>query len=73
MIKSRKTTKNCDVCNEVVAIKGWLRFRTIVGYITLQKDLFSMIAHTDRGEVHICYECWDKMKRMIRSCRGLGE
>ena len=73
MIRSRRTTKNCDICNHVVATKSGLSFTTFNSYITLRRDCESMLHHTERDEVHICNECWDQMKKMVKRCRGLDE
>lgn len=65
MIRSRMTTKNCNICGKVVAVKEFLRFRTMTGYVTLRRDEISMISSGERNDVHICNNCWEGMSRQI--------
>lgn len=61
MIKRRETTRNCDVCNRVVAVKRFIRFDTVSNYVTLRGDEKTLVSATHREDVHICSRCWGRM------------
>lgn len=66
MIVKKYTAKKCDICNDTLAIKERLFYRNVGEYITLRSD-----ERWERGKaVHICSDCWDKMKRQIVDILG---
>ena len=67
MVRSRQTTKNCDICMRVVAVKEYFLFQTMHDYVTLRGDHESMLHKTIRNDVHICSECWEQMRETICS------
>lgn len=67
MIVKRSTTKKCDICNRVVAVKGHIRFATMKEYVTLRSDWPSAFYDTARCDVHICNDCWEGMKAVVRT------
>lgn len=67
MIRSRMTTKNCNICMKVVAVKELFGYRTMVGYVTLRRELESFLHRSDRDDVHICNDCWEQMGETICS------
>ena len=66
MIRSRRTTKNCNICGQEVAVLGIFKFETTHNYVTLRKDNWSMIGSTDKEEVHICSSCWVRMQEVVK-------
>lgn len=65
MIRSRKTTKNCNICGREVAFLQLLRFETVCDYVTYRKDNRSFVSLTEREDVHICNYCWDKLEHEV--------
>ena len=66
MIRSRRTTKCCNICDREVAVLKTFRFETVFDYITLRVDNRSFFHNTDRDDAHICYRCWERMQDVVR-------
>ena len=54
--------KKCNICGEEVATKYGLFYRTHKYYVTLRSDSAGYEDPTIKGEVHICEDCWLKLK-----------
>ena len=66
MIVKKYTAKECDICKDTLAIKERLFYRNVGEYFTLRGD-----TRWERNKaVHICLDCWDKMKRQIVDIYG---
>ena len=66
MIVKKHAVKQCDICKDTVAIKEGLFYENVDDYFTLRGD-----TRWNRNKaVHICSDCWDKMKRQIVDILG---
>ena len=67
MIRKRQTTIICNVCHGVVAIKKFLRFETVRGFVTLHGDEVHFVENTIPVDIHICNSCWERMQEAVRN------
>lgn len=65
----QRTTKICDRCKDVVAIKGIL-YHTVKNYVTIRADdvptYCNMEDNTTAYKLHYCRDCWNNMLTTIR-------
>ena len=66
MIRYRQTTKNCDICNCVVAVRKFITFDTVYEYVTIRRDEFSQLHGTERNDYHFCRWCWSEMEELVK-------
>ena len=65
MIVNRRAEKRCNVCNKLLAVKRFLFFENVDAYIPVDMEIYGIMGN-DKIEMHICQECWLKLKEKIQ-------
>ena len=65
MIVYRRAEKRCNVCKELLAVKRFLFFKNVASYIPVDMEIDGIMGN-DKVEMHICQECWMKLKENIQ-------
>ena len=65
MIVYRRAEKRCNICKELLAVKRFLFFKTVHAYIPVCMELDGIMGN-EQIEMHICQECWMKLKEKIQ-------
>jgi hypothetical protein len=65
MVIERRWEKRCNICNRLLAVKNYLFFQTVFPYVPIGLE-FNGLVGNETHDMHICQECWIKMKDKIR-------
>lgn len=65
MIVYRRAEKRCNVCKDLLAVKRFLFFKTVHPYIPVSMEIDGIVENY-QIEMHICQECWMKLKENIQ-------
>lgn len=65
MIVEHRWEKRCNICKDLLAIKKHLFFRTVRPYVPVNMEIDGLMGN-DTLEMHVCQECWVKLKDIVR-------
>ena len=67
MIKEAYEHKVCDLCKKTVAVREFLRFKTIEPYYKLDRNSYDILGRNTIYEADFCNDCWTRMKRRVQT------
>lgn len=65
MIVEHRWEKRCNICKGLLAIKKHLFFQTVRPYVPVKLEMDGLMGN-EKLEMHVCQECWVKLKDIVR-------